>query len=363
MMNNSKKRLPIIISTIVMIVFLVVPFVLCNNGQSVTIKAPSGSYAETYANDNKLSFVALPDSENPDVEIPSATEKETELEEGTTESEKTTEVTTPTEKDNGTFTYNYKDKTITITGCKGISSVVEIPSELDGLPVTAINMNALRDGVRVLQIPSSVVKIEGTYKSARYTPAFYTAVAIIILAYAFALIATSVGMKRPETDEGTFYGISFAYSGVVTLFLIGIWCNVSMFIRLSPVLQVVVSIVFFAFAVARLFMRSTAVASIEATGEKIKNQTFFIKSLTVDAQSIMARATTDEAKADCKKVYEAIRYSDPMSNEALSSTETQITIAFNKFADAVQNNAETSELAENVVILVKDRNEKCKLLK
>lgn len=64
-------------------------------------------------------------------------------------------------------------------------------------------------------------------------------------------------------------------------------------------------------------------------------------------------------------MYEAVRYSDPMSNDALASAEAQITIKFNELADAV--NAEDAEKAKaaasEVVILINNRNQKGKLLK
>lgn len=50
----------------------------------------------------------------------------------------------------------------------------------------------------------------------------------------------------------------------------------------------------------------------------------------------MVRASCDEMKAETKKVYEAIRYSDPMSNNVLANIENQIQNEFNAFADAVK---------------------------
>lgn len=70
-------------------------------------------------------------------------------------------------------------------------------------------------------------------------------------------------------------------------------------------------------------------------------------------------------KAEAKKVYEAIRYSDPMSNDALANIENQIQNEFNVFADAVKNN--DIDLAKSAsyefVILINNRNSKCKFLK
>lgn len=54
-----------------------------------------------------------------------------------------------------------------------------------------------------------------------------------------------------------------------------------------------------------------------------------------------------------------------MSNNALASIENQIQIEFNAFADAVKNNdidlAKSS--ASELVILINDRNKKCRLIK
>ena len=44
---------------------------------------------------------------------------------------------------------------------------------------------------------------------------------------------------------------------------------------------------------------------------------------------------TKEAKEITKKVYEIIRYSDPVSNDALSAIESQITVRFKEFENAI----------------------------
>ena len=366
-MKNSKKSLPIIISTIIAVVMIAVPFLAINSSKTVTIKAPAGSYAETFAKNNKIAFTALPDSENKDVTIPTKAEDKTEkttAAENKTE-EETTKPVAPVEKDNGTFTYNYVGETVTITGYKGINSVVEIPSEIDGLPVEGININTLEYNIDILQIPSSVTSIEGTFKVSRYTTEFYVVIAIIVLAYVFSIIATSVGMKKEENNEGTFYGIPFAYGGVVTLILLGIWCNVAIFAELSFPLTAIVSIVIFAFAVARLFMRRVVKEAIQQTGTKVKEQTQFIKLTTVNAQNLMNTAKSDAVKAECKKVYEALRYSDPMSNSALALEEAQITVKLNEFSAAVSadNSVNAKAVADEIVNLVNARNNKCMALK
>ena len=79
----------------------------------------------------------------------------------------------------------------------------------------------------------------------------------------------------------------------------------------------------------------------------------------------MSAAKTPELKAEVKKVYEAIRYSDPMSNAALEEINEQIQNQLSVFADAVK--AEDFDLAssysDELIILIDNRNKKCKLLK
>ena len=79
----------------------------------------------------------------------------------------------------------------------------------------------------------------------------------------------------------------------------------------------------------------------------------------------MSAAKTPELRAEVKKVYEAIRYSDPMSNAALEEINEQIQNQFSVFEDAVKS--EDSELAssssEELIVLMDKRNKKCKLIK
>ena len=123
-----------------------------------------------------------------------------------------------------------------------------------------------------------------------------------------------------------------------------------------------------------LVLAVSAISVIKATvaadvisqiDEKIKVQTQFIKLLTADAEYLMSISKTAELKAETKKVYEAIRYSDPMSNEALSDVEGQIQSEFAFFSQAIKS--EDLELAKSVaeglLNLIDGRNKKCKTLK
>lgn len=194
---------------------------------------------------------------------------------------------------------------------------------------------------------------------------FWVGYAFITIAFVGNLICSLLFFK--EENKGTVFLnipiIQLAYSALIISLIVG---AVAMAVPQIPYwIGVIVDVLVVAFYAIAIVKASAAADIVNDVEQKIKTQTFFIKSLTVDADSLMARANSDEMKAETKKVYEAIRYSDPMSNDTLTSIENQIQNEFNTFAAAVKNNniefAKSS--ANGIIILLNDRNKKCKLLK
>ncbi len=198
-----------------------------------------------------------------------------------------------------------------------------------------------------------------------YDARFWISWGFILAAFVGQLICAYTTFKSENNDK-LFLNIPLitqSYSGAVAMTAIG---SVCMLIPDFPYwIATVVCILVFAFSAIGVIKAKTAAEIVSDVSAKVKTQTFFIKALTVDAESLMARAKNDEIKAELKKVYEAVRYSDPMSNDALAILEGQITVAFSKLTDAVTtSNAEAvKELSNEMIILVNDRNKKCRLLK
>ena len=112
-------------------------------------------------------------------------------------------------------------------------------------------------------------------------------------------------------------------------------------------------------------LAQTASSVVSDIDVKVKNKTFFIRSLTVDVESLLARSELPEIRDEINKVYEAVRYSDPMSNEALLGVETQITLKVSELTDGIEKSdiELVKKAVREIVILLNDRNKKCKLLK
>lgn len=98
---------------------------------------------------------------------------------------------------------------------------------------------------------------------------------------------------------------------------------------------------------------------------RIKAQTSFIRLSAADAEGYMEKASIDEIRELCKKVYEALRYADPMSTEALQDIEHQISNRMFVFGEAVgQNDLEQAkEISTEIINLVGDRERICKAIK
>lgn len=198
-----------------------------------------------------------------------------------------------------------------------------------------------------------------------YDARFWIAWAFIIAAFIGNLVCAYFAFKS-ENLKKMFYNlplITVSWSALIAMLVVG---GALMLIPNCPALiAAIVCIVVLAFNVIAVIKAGWAADAVNNIDEKVKAQTSYIKNLTFDAESILARAKSEPVKAECKKVYEAVRYSDPMSNEALSLIEAKITVKMDELSSVVgADDAEKAkEIADEIVVLVGDRNKKCKVLK
>lgn len=215
----------------------------------------------------------------------------------------------------------------------------------------------------VFNVISFVVPI--TVNVNKFTPSFWIGYTFITIMFIAQLVCSIVFFKQDNNDKRflNIPVISLSYTALIVSIIVG---AVAMAVPFIPYwVGIILDVLIVAFYAIAIISSKAAADTIENIDNKVKTQRFFIKSLTVDAESLLNQSKSDETKIIAKKVYEAIRYSDPMSNEALSSVESQITVKFNELSNAViEDNKPTAEAIGNeLIILVNDRNKKCKLLK
>ena len=199
----------------------------------------------------------------------------------------------------------------------------------------------------------------------KYTPSFWIGYVFITLSFIGQIVCAYFALKDDDIKK-TFYNVSListSYTGLILSFIFGGLCML-----ISPLpywVGIILCAIVLGFNVIAVVKATAAIDIVSGIDKKMKESTLFIKSLTVDAENLISRAKSENIKAECKKVYEAVRYSDPMSNDAFASVESDITIKFSKLSEAVisEDSETVVTLADEIIILLGDRNRKCKLLK
>lgn len=194
---------------------------------------------------------------------------------------------------------------------------------------------------------------------------FWIAYAFITLVFCGNLGCSAVFFKEENRDK-TFLKLSviyYAFCALIASLIVGV---VAMAIPVIPywigIIVDVLVLVFYTTAITKAVAAADIINTVE---QKVSEKTTYIRTLTVDAESLVSDAKLDETKKLAKNVYEAIRFSDPMSTPQLNEIETRIGNEFAAFSEAVKNDdfdlATTS--SEELISLVNERNNKCVKIK
>lgn len=104
----------------------------------------------------------------------------------------------------------------------------------------------------------------------------------------------------------------------------------------------------------------------DAANRALNESTRFMREMTSTAQGIVTQAKMESMRKIAEKVYEAIRYADPVSSVETRADEIEIAVALDEMENLLQRGANEEifrNKADEVIILVKRRNEKCKAVK
>ena len=194
---------------------------------------------------------------------------------------------------------------------------------------------------------------------------FWIAYALITVAFIAQLVTAYIFVKD-DSAEKMFLRLPLLTTSYLTVIVSVV---VGLIFMIFPVLPawigaIICLLIAGYFAIACV-QAGAAAGIVEQVGQKVKEKTLFMKFAVAEATNIMARATTEEIKVETKKVYEALRYSDYMSNPALSDLESVIAEQLKELKTAVvdENVENVKCITKEMLLNIQERNVKCKLLK
>jgi signal transduction histidine kinase len=182
------------------------------------------------------------------------------------------------------------------------------------------------------------------------------------------LLTAGVGLYAlgREGLKSKFYGVSLvhvAWAYLVAQIILGF---VFMAIAVIPAwVAVIVGVVLLGGCVVGLIAVDLGKDEIERIDKKVREKVFYIKSLQADIEMIADKTDDAALKKTLKDLAETIKYSDPMSNDALAAIENNIEDKAAELRERVAagNVDGATALCDELQQLFAERNRKAKLLK
>ena len=197
-------------------------------------------------------------------------------------------------------------------------------------------------------------------------PAYWLGYAFTTLAILSQAVIAFWAFRDASRPEKLFYGLPIFRMGCLYLTVQTAFGLICLF---APSLHAwAAGAVSFLILVVYVILLAAAMKSrelVEKESESVYDRTRFIKTLACDAEALVSKAQDEEIRAAAKKVYEAVRYSDPLSTPTLAPIEEKLSAAFSALSKASgENNAAAfSAAAREFLQVLQERNTQCRQLK
>lgn len=168
------------------------------------------------------------------------------------------------------------------------------------------------------------------------TSVFWISYLFMLLAFGLQVVGFYLSFKEMNV-KAVFFGIPLAQFTVFYFFAELFMSVVFMcFQQVSPtipiVLQLLLLAVYAIVAIVSIFARDTVVAA----ENKVKTNVAAMRLNTADIEMLRDAAEDPELKNQLRRLAEAIRYSDPMTNDAIADVDARIrqeTLALQTYCD------------------------------
>lgn len=212
----------------------------------------------------------------------------------------------------------------------------------------------------VFLVPRTV-EVEGMTLD-KYAGSFWPGYVAILLAFIGNLYCTFKAFTEENKDRVFLSMPLYNFSRVCLIVTAVVGIGTMLIIDLPSWIGAIICLAVLVFYAVRLIKADAAKEAVADIDAKVKAKTSAMKLMIADAEIAMKNAGNEEIKAEAKKIYEALRYSDPMSNDALTLIESQIAGKLAEFA-ATDDIEKAKALSDEIQKLTADRAVKCKMLK
>ena len=196
---------------------------------------------------------------------------------------------------------------------------------------------------------------------------------VFLISYIFAVGAISIQIYvlRVAFEKGTrvkskFYGFPVAYVGVIYMLLQLVLGLVMMALAAKvPVwLPVVLYVVLLSVAVIGFIAADAMRDEVERQDTQLKKNISTIRALQSKVNGIVSLCNADMS-TEVKKLAEELRYSDPVSNEAIREIEYELTACVDELQSVIADGdyVVAQELCRKARVTLMERNRLCKLNK
>lgn len=193
---------------------------------------------------------------------------------------------------------------------------------------------------------------------------FWIVYGAVLFSFVGQAICSLLYASKEKKNE-RFYYVPVVLIGYIALLVTLLLAIQALTLQFLPdwftIIVVILVFGYYALAVVRSLAAADMIRSVD---KKVEQQTNFIRTLSTKASTLVQSAPT-ELQPLIKKVYEALRYSDPMSSGELTMVEEDIMKSFDLLSTAVKENKKENveDAVQTITGLIKERNELCKQTK
>lgn len=194
------------------------------------------------------------------------------------------------------------------------------------------------------------------------TTVFWIAYIFTVIAFAIQLIIWNLAFRQSKVLKSKFLGFPIVYVGIVYLIIQLIAFGVFL------LFQSIAPWITFTTCVAILFISCIFLVATEMGRKKVSHVELHVerkvsttKRMQADIELIAEKQTDIVMKNRLESLAEKIKYSDPMSDDSLTSIEDEINSKITELKTQPTMDIEGS--VDQIEILLLERNKKTKLLK